>query len=143
MNMIHITGSKAIEIAQQHAPEGQRLKLLDIVLADRVQDAQRARQHRAKFLRDVRELAERGKLAIVSGGRDCDCAEWRDAVSIVPATVAAVDAWVESFYSNAEGPQWHYIARPSVARKLKRSSRDLALEAFENGHPHYITTASV
>ena len=91
------------------------------------------------LIRQVKEFAEQGKVAMVNSGMDCDCSRWENAYSIIPATVEAVDAWVNDFYSNAEGPQSYRLERPSVAKKLQRSSRDLALEAFEDGHPYSIS----
>jgi hypothetical protein len=101
-------------------------------------DATDARMARQRLLRDVVEFAEKGKVALVNSGMDCDCSRWENNVSLVKATVKDVDQWIDQFYANAEGPQSHYIQRPSVARMLTRSSRDLALEAFEDGHQHVV-----
>ena len=108
------------------------------IFKDRYEDAREATQRRRNHLRDIKVCAQRGKIAIVTSGMDCDCSRWENSVSIVDANIAEVDAWLERFYANAEGPQGHYIECPSTARKLVRSSRDLALEAFENGHPHVV-----
>jgi hypothetical protein len=116
----------------------QRLKLLNIFLRDQVAEAHKATQCRRDTLHRIATLAEGGKVALVNGGMDCDCAKWANSVTLVKATPAAVDKWVERFYHWAEGPQWCYIERPSVARKLKEEHRDLALEAFEDGHPHVV-----
>lgn len=118
--------------------EGRRLAVLDLLLRDRLDDSRRATQRRRAHLRQIVELAEGGQIAIVTSGMDCDCSAWTGSVSYVPATVAAVDEWLEDFYGNAEGPQGHYLAAPSVARRVQRTSRDLALEAYEDGHPHVV-----
>ena len=102
-------------------------------------EATEARQNRSTMIRQVAEYAEKGKIAVVNSGMDCDCSRWENSVSIIRATVKSVDKWVDDFYSNAEGPQSYYLERPSVARKLQHSSRDLALEAFEDGHPYSIS----
>ena len=101
-------------------------------------EAQDARIRRMTMIRQVKEFAERGKIAMVNSGMDCDCSRWENAHSIIPATVEAVDKWVDDFYANAEGPQSYHLERPSVAKQLQHSSRDLALEAFEDGHPYSI-----
>ena len=103
-----------------------------------LREATEKRQARQGMIRDIAEMAEGGKVALVNSGMDCDCSRWQNRVSMVKATVADVDRWVDDFYNNAEGPQSCYIERPSVARKLQASSRDLALEAFEDGHPYSI-----
>ena len=102
-------------------------------------EATEARQKRATILRQVVEYAENGKIAMVNSGMDCDCSRWENSVSVIRATVKSVDKWTDDFYGNAEGPQSCRLERPSVARKLQHSSRDLALEAFEDGHPYSIS----
>lgn len=77
-------------------------------------------------------------IAIVTSGMDCDGARWDNAVHIVPAIPSMVDQWLDSYYTGAEGPQSHYFARPSATRALKRTTRDLAMEAHENGHDHVL-----
>ena len=43
---------------------------------------------------------------------------------------------VEELYEYCEGPTNHWISKPS--EKAQEYSRDYALEAFEDGHPHVI-----
>lgn len=93
---------------------------------------------RADLAARVATLAEEGEVAIVFGGMDCDCARWDDRVATVPALPVAVVQWIDRYHEGAEGPQWTRLERPSVARDLRSSSRDLALEAFEDGHPHVV-----
>ena len=76
-------------------------------------------------------------VAVVYGGMDCDCSRWDDRVAILPAVPTVVSRWVDRYHDGAEGPQWTRISRPSRAPK-KSTSRDLALEAFEDGHPHVV-----
>ena len=80
---------------------------------------------------------EGGKVAIVYGGMDCDCSRWDDEVAIVSANLVTYFAWSDSYDDGAEGPQWHRVCKPSEAPQ-KSSHRDLALEAFEDGHPHHV-----
>jgi hypothetical protein len=103
-------------------------------------DATEARQKRATLIRRVAEYAENGKIAIVNSGMDCDCSRWENRVSVVRAKVKLVDEWVNDFRANAEGPQSFYLERPSVAKQLQHSSRDLVLEGFENGHSYSISS---
>lgn len=93
---------------------------------------------RVRLWVEIRRKAEGGEVAVVHNGMDCDCSRWEGVVVYLPANLKEVEGWVESFYDNAEGPQGHYLEYPSVAASLRSSSRDLALEAFENGHPHSI-----
>jgi len=84
------------------------------------------------------ELQEGGMVAIVYGGIDCDGGRWDNRVSLVPATITAVEQWAERYHAQAEGPQWQRLGRPSVAADLVEDDRDLALEAFEDWHAHLL-----
>jgi len=86
----------------------------------------------------IAELAENGRIAIVYGGIDCDGGRWDNRVALVPATVVAVNRWIDRYHFNAEGPQWQTLARPSEVADLREDTRDLALEAFEDGHAHVL-----
>lgn len=130
-----------IVAARGKVSEAVVLKLLNIAYADRIDAAHRRTQLRMAWLRAIRDCAENGKVALVRGGCDCDGVQYGGDVSIVKATVAAVDARVEHDLHWADGPMYHTIMRPSEARRVQRTQRDLALEAFENGHSHYLTTA--
>lgn len=107
-----------------------------------VKDSPRAREdylaERQRLARKIRSMAERGEVAIVHGGIDCDGSRWDDRVAYVPALPVAVEKWLDDYNDGAEGPQWTSIWKPSEARELRSSSRDLVLEAYEDGHPHVI-----
>jgi len=83
-----------------------------------------------------RELTENGEIAVVVSGRDCDGVEYHNRVSIVPVEEAdACEAGEEEW---ADGPIYFERMRPSEAKTLEYSSRDLVAEAHENGHSHVI-----
>jgi hypothetical protein len=88
--------------------------------------------------KQLADLQEDGIVAIVYGGIDCDGGRWDNRVSLVPATITAVEQWAERYHAQAEGPQWQRLERPSVAADLVEDDRDLALEAFEDGHAHLL-----
>ncbi len=121
-----------------NTPDTQRLKVLDHAFRERVEWAHADTQQRVAFLWQIDCWAEDGEIAVVTSGMDCDCSRWEDDVRLVPATVSAVDKWLDDFYAGAEGPQGHRLMRPSEAKLLRRTSRDLALEAFEDGHAHSV-----
>tara|TARA_R100001369_G_scaffold12797_2_gene26967 strand:+ start:700 stop:1206 length:507 start_codon:yes stop_codon:yes gene_type:complete len=81
---------------------------------------------------------ENGKVAIVSGGMDCDHTRWDDDVDILDANIVSVNQWEQRFYDGAEGQQWWSLETMAYANSLSPSSRDLAMEAFEDGHPYNI-----
>lgn len=121
--------------------EGKRLKLLNLFLRDDLALAHEQVQDRMAYLRSIHLLQEKGFIAVVSGGRDCDMSEWHGVVRIVHATPDCIKARVLELYDSAEGPVWWNLEKPSVARGIRRTSRDLALEAFEDGHAHCVSTA--
>ena len=52
----------------------------------------------------------------------------------------SVEQYIQEIYNNAEGPvYWISIAQPE--HKAEHVSRDLAMEAFEDGHPHSVSMA--
>ena len=132
------TDLNLVEFARAHVSPGRILSFLDRHYAESLWHATHERVRRQQFLQSIARCAEGGKVAVVWSGRDCDGACYEHSVAIVEAKKKAVDAHIEHTYEWADGPCAYYIERPSVARDLKYSSRDLALEAFEDGHSHVI-----
>ena len=120
--------------------EGKRLHLLAMLEKHhcRLQTATEARQRRQALIRRIKDCAEDGAVAMVWSGRDCDGVRYTGSVYVVDASIKEVDREAAHTYKWADGPCSFYIERPSVAREIKRTSRDLTLEAFEDGHPHVI-----
>ena len=85
-------------------------------------------------------IAEDGKVAYVESGRDCDCVEYSGHVHIVDATLEAYETLDREIAEWADGPYRLDLTRVSETRSVKRESRDLAMEAYEDGHPHYIVS---
>jgi hypothetical protein len=114
------------------------LKVLNRLYADRLDRCNWNTQDRKHFLEAIMVCAEDGMLSVVEGGMDCDCVKYEGHVSYIPATVAAVEKHIESLYEYAEGPIHWEIMKPSQAVRVKSTSHDLIMEAFENGHPHIV-----
>lgn len=81
----------------------------------------------------IAELAENGKVAIVESGMDCDGVQYSGRAAVIPASVMAYELFDRKTGEWADGPYSLGFARPS--EKVEYSSRDLGMEAFENGHP--------
>lgn len=90
---------------------------------------------KARLAARIAEYAEDSMVAYVGGGIDCDGCRWDNEVTVLPATLVAVERHIQQRWDDAEGPMWGDIARVSECTELVRESRDLALEAFEDGHP--------
>jgi len=95
---------------------------------------------RARLASMISEYQENGRVAIVYGFIDCDMGRADGLVHIMAASPIAVSKWLDSFHEGAEGPQWWNLERPSAAGEITAEHRDLALEAFEDGHPHVVYT---
>lgn len=93
---------------------------------------------RLSLSRRIAALSSDGLIGISYWGMDCDCSSFSRATT-VKANVMAVIKWSNDFESGAEGPQSWCLITPEEAADTPYESRDLALEAFENGHPHYVT----
>lgn len=86
----------------------------------------------------LEEIAEDGQVALVCGGRDCDGVQVDGIVKIIPAQVMQVALHEREEERNADGPWWYSMWRVSEVDSVEYSSRDLAMEAYEDGHPHVL-----
>lgn len=91
---------------------------------------------RAALLTRIETCAEDGKVALVESGRDCDGVRYTGRVRLIEATPRAYWAEYEQVADWADGPFSFAIVRPSEATGIEYQSRDLTLEAFEDGHAH-------
>lgn len=112
-----------------------RLKMLRILhriyLRSDTRDCLNARlwMHRA-----IEEFQEDGKILVVESGIDCDGVRYRGYKHLCDANWRAVDALCDRIARSADGPFSLEITHPRTV--VEYSSQDLALEAFENGHPY-------
>ena len=114
------------------------LWILNKVSAADVLDLHDVTQGRIRVNRRVEECTENGVVAVIEGGMDCDCSAYEGHVHTFPAKLSEFWDRIDKMYYDAEGPIHWYVERPSVALNVESSSRDLALEAFENGHQHVV-----
>lgn len=97
-------------------------------------------QARVELGREIASKAYHGKVAMVESGMDCDCVRYSGIVRMIPASIIAWVHATDQAYYNAEGPISLYMVTPEEGRKIKYHSRDLAAEAYEDGHPGIIYT---
>jgi hypothetical protein len=84
---------------------------------------------------------EAGMIAIVHSGMDCDCSQFSYVDHVPVMSVISFQRNFDRVHQDAEGPTSYYFGKPSQY-PISHESRDLALEAFENGHAHYVTMAN-
>lgn len=99
---------------------------------------------RAAWKRLLDAAAVDGLVGVVVSGRDCDCTRYRhEYVMPVPA---GIFGWVRGQHKHEEwldGPESTWFVRPDECRDGYSASRDLALEAHEDGHAHVIYDTGV
>ena len=78
--------------------------------------------------------SENGQVVILESGMDCDCVAFSNRKYKVDALLIAVRTKMDRIYGDAEGPCNLSIVSPSEAKALQYGSRDLGMEAYENGH---------
>ena len=133
---MHAFNRETMYAAVRELPDGRRLHLLNLLLRDSLEEQHAATQRRLNMHRRITECDEGGMVALIESGMDCDGVRYAGRVHLVPATWQAVVAREDEIYKWADGPCNLYIERPSVADEVEYQSRDLALEAFEDGHPY-------
>ena len=89
-------------------------------------------------IKKINSLAENGKILIIVGGCDCDGSEYYGKNYLVDANYTAVSHFENWQADGADGSIYFDYDKPSNKGEYSYSSRDLALEAFENGHNHII-----
>tara|TARA_R100001509_G_C4858325_1_gene212484 strand:+ start:407 stop:877 length:471 start_codon:yes stop_codon:yes gene_type:complete len=90
------------------------------------------------IINHIKSKTENGKVAVVWSGVDADCVSWGNRVDVVSSSYVQIEKMLNDTYEGSEGSIDFYYEKPSIAQKLNETSRDLAMEAFENGHPHVV-----
>ena len=90
------------------------------------------------IINHIKSKTENGKVAVVWSGVDADCVSWGNRVDVVSSSYVQIEKMLNDTYEGSEGSIDFYYEKPSIAEKLTETSRDLAMEAFEEGHPHVV-----
>lgn len=108
-----------------------RLKEVDFSINERQWYAEQIAKHR-----------EGDQIALIRDGMDCDCTQY---LRVTHIDVPHLFAWHRSERKHQEwldGPETSYFGRPSEYPQRHKQS-DRALEAYEDGHPSYVTKTSL
>ena len=92
---------------------------------------------RAALKERLDKVSVGGKVALYISSMDCDCSRTQSARHMLVPSL--VEAWriLERIYEGAEGPTSAYFCEVADYPEWVEH-RDLALEAFEDGHPHVV-----
>ena len=93
--------------------------------------------NRARLARRIKKYAVNGLIGFNTAQMDCDCVSFSSFENL-PAYPVFVEHAIDRLYQNAEGPVSYGLTQPNKRKPGTYGHRDLALEAFENGHPHSI-----
>lgn len=85
---------------------------------------------------------EDGKVLVHEHGRDCDGVQYSGVVHAIEPTVEALDALRSETERGADGPFTLEILSAADAIP-EAESRDLTMEAFEDGRPHVLRPGGV
>jgi hypothetical protein len=95
---------------------------------------------RAFWKAQIDYATENGKVGIVVAGRDCDCTQYEHhRIVDAPRSIVKWCNEHERHLEYLDGPETTTFCKPSTIQDGYSMQRDLALEAFENGHPHFIS----
>lgn len=93
----------------------------------------------AGYRRQLDAAWRNGKIGVITSSIDCDCTRgYYERVVEMPNSVHALKRYADSFYDGLEGPGTMTFVPPQQIDSRRSHTRDLALEAFENGHPHVV-----
>ena len=93
---------------------------------------------KARVRAQLDQMGNPARVLIVADKMDCDCARYTT-IHETEAMVMRVARAMFDTYADAEGPVYAcYLAPVEDRDEHRRPTRDLALEAFEDGHPHIV-----
>ena len=94
---------------------------------------------RADIAARINAVAERGTFGLVVRGRDCDGTAYHyEYLQDVPRSIFAFHHQEMEAARFLDGPCSTSYVRPDTIENGLNITRDLALEAFENGHPQLL-----
>jgi hypothetical protein len=79
-----------------------------------------------------------GKLGIIRTGMDCDCSAYSHGYTTSYEGLILFARNEEEHCEYLDGPETTHYCKPIVALEHNGYSRDLALEAYEDGHSHIV-----
>ncbi len=121
-------------------PDGERLHYLNVIERQysTLEDTTNARMARYHRIHQFKTFHQNGQIGVIVSGMDCDCVQYRHGRVIEVENLAAYDKWVDDQVEWADGPINFMLCAVEYADAYDGYQRDLALEAFEDGHPHVV-----
>lgn len=93
---------------------------------------------RGEYARQIEFYRVGDKVWAQTGGRDCDMCKSTTAPFLTEANAFQWERLIDRLWESAEGPVWYWLMSAADAAEASGSFEDLALQAYEDGHPHYV-----
>lgn len=94
---------------------------------------------RARLAQAIAAATVDNRYGVIIRGMDCDGTRYeRETIEEAPRSIYAFWRETENAAAYLDGPCNTFYVRPEEVRDGYYASRDLALEAHENGHPHVL-----
>ena len=113
------------------------LKGSNIKAVRKLKPVQDVINERGSILAEASRFITDAEVGVIWSGMDCDCVSYTRS-SVVSANPIKLHKYIVDSYDCAEGPLSYRFVPVDVANKHQYTSRDLAMEAFENGHSHVV-----
>ena len=94
-------------------------------------------EQRANLKIGLENCTENNIVAIFEDGMDCDCVKYSRTYHKKALSVMEYIKFKNNTYAWADGPVSVGYGKPSK-HPVESHSKDLAAEAYENGHPHVV-----
>jgi hypothetical protein len=108
-------------------------------LCRHILDVDYAINERAALAKSIAKYARNSKIGFVRSGRDCDGVQYRyEMIMDVPVSLFAFRLAENKHQEWLDGPESFWFESPQLVTDGLRHSRNLTLEAYENGHPHLL-----
>lgn len=93
---------------------------------------------RHQFRRILDRTVVNGWFGVVRSGHDCDCSQYyRESIEIAPKGAVQFMRQEQEHEEWLDGPESTHYRKPDEITP-QHKSRDRALEAYEDGHPHLV-----
>lgn len=114
------------------------LKLLHRIHQPEIDRIRERRENVLHLIDLIAFHAQDGKVCAVESGRDCDGVEYSGKIHTIDATIKAWRDLDDDIGQWADGPYYLSVASLREAETIEYASRDLVMEAHEDGHRHVI-----
>lgn len=112
------------------------VELVNKKVSRRLPEVHETINRRSDLSNSLKALVKDGMITACASGMDCDCTSYNQRSTRKAMTVVGEDRGMQKSYEYADGPMDLWFEAPGGEDFSE--SKDLALAAFEDGHPHVV-----